>query len=158
MVDDKQKCLPIMYWLPKMHKSPIDEIFIVAPKNCSIKPITIAVSWVLKCYSSLCWIPSLHASFIQITTNFGLYKTTFLLLKSWKRSMTEGKIFLHLTSEPCTPLFPIIFSFKFLLKSLNSSSNVVQGTNWIFWGNTNVIYQTMNRWCFIPHNQLFFHC
>ena len=36
--------LPIMYWMPKMHKNPIGFRFIVASSNCSTKPISKAVS------------------------------------------------------------------------------------------------------------------
>ena len=41
---DKQKDLPIMYWLPKMHKTPIGYCFIVASKQCSTKPLTKTIS------------------------------------------------------------------------------------------------------------------
>ena len=27
---DDDKCLPIMYWIPKMHKNPVDARFIIA--------------------------------------------------------------------------------------------------------------------------------
>ena len=33
------KLLPIMYWLPKMHKPPIGARFIVASNYCSMKPL-----------------------------------------------------------------------------------------------------------------------
>ena len=36
--------LPIMYWMPKMHKNPVGFRFIVASSNCSTKPISKAVS------------------------------------------------------------------------------------------------------------------
>ena len=39
-VDKKQKKLPTMYWMPKMHKSPIGARFIVASKLCSTKPLS----------------------------------------------------------------------------------------------------------------------
>ena len=43
-VNDKQRDLPIMYWLPKMHKNPVGFRFIIASKNCSTKPLTKVVS------------------------------------------------------------------------------------------------------------------
>ena len=36
--------LPIMYWMPKMHKSPSGSRFIIASKHCSTKPLSKAVS------------------------------------------------------------------------------------------------------------------
>ena len=47
-ITDKEKCLPIMYWMPKMHKKPIGARFIVASKHCSTKPLTNVVSRVFK--------------------------------------------------------------------------------------------------------------
>ena len=47
-VVEKQKCLPIMYWIPKMHKAPIGSRFIVASKDCCNKPLTKVVSRVFK--------------------------------------------------------------------------------------------------------------
>ena len=45
---DKEKSLPIMYWLPKMHKNPIGARFIVASNQCSTKPLTKVVSKIFK--------------------------------------------------------------------------------------------------------------
>ena len=47
-VTEKEKSLPIMYWIPKMHKSPVGARYIVASKTCSTKPITNVVSRVFK--------------------------------------------------------------------------------------------------------------
>ena len=43
-VNDKDKSLPVMYWTPKMHKTPIGARFIIASKSCSTKAISTAVS------------------------------------------------------------------------------------------------------------------
>ena len=43
-LSDKEKDLPTMHWIPKMHKNPIKHRFIVASKSCSTKPISKAVS------------------------------------------------------------------------------------------------------------------
>ena len=32
--------LPVMYWIPKMHKNPITFRFIIASPACSIKPLS----------------------------------------------------------------------------------------------------------------------
>ena len=47
-VSDKQKDLPSMHWIPKMHKSPVGARFIVASKTCSTKPLTEVISRVFK--------------------------------------------------------------------------------------------------------------
>ena len=47
-VPDRNHCLPIMYWLPKMHKVPSDARFIVASSVCSTKPLSSTVSRVFK--------------------------------------------------------------------------------------------------------------
>jgi len=43
-IGDKDKELPIMYWLPKLHKVPCGKRFIIASKHCSTKSISKAVS------------------------------------------------------------------------------------------------------------------
>ena len=45
-VSEREKDLPIMYWIPKMHKTPVKHRFIVASKGCTTKPISKAV---IKC-------------------------------------------------------------------------------------------------------------
>ena len=45
---ESQKELPLMYWIPKMHKSPIGSRFIIASKKCSNKPLSEAVSNIFK--------------------------------------------------------------------------------------------------------------
>ena len=47
-LSEKFKTLPIMYWIPKMHKNPIGCRFIVASKTCSSKPLTQVISKVFK--------------------------------------------------------------------------------------------------------------
>ena len=37
--DEKMEKLPSMYWIPKLHKNPIGEIFVIASPECSIKPL-----------------------------------------------------------------------------------------------------------------------
>ena len=47
-VSKEEEELPIMYWMPKIHKSPIGCRFIVASKKCSTKPLTKTVSHIFK--------------------------------------------------------------------------------------------------------------
>ena len=36
----KTKCLPLMYWLPKLHKIPTKVSFIIGVPECSLKPLS----------------------------------------------------------------------------------------------------------------------
>ena len=47
-VDNQQKTLPIMYWIPKMHKKPTGKRFIVASSKCSTKPLAKVISKIFK--------------------------------------------------------------------------------------------------------------
>ena len=47
---DENKKLPIMYWIPKMHKNPIGKRFIVASKKCSLKPLVKTLSDIFKMF------------------------------------------------------------------------------------------------------------
>ena len=44
----QDKTLPIMYWLPNMHKTPTGARFILASKNCSTTPLSDGISKVFK--------------------------------------------------------------------------------------------------------------
>ena len=46
--NENDAVLPVMYWTPKMHKSPSGHRFIIASKNCSTKPLSKAVSSAFK--------------------------------------------------------------------------------------------------------------
>ena len=47
-LSEKEKDLPTMYWIPKMHKNPIKHRFIVASKTCCTKPVSKSVSSAFK--------------------------------------------------------------------------------------------------------------
>ena len=47
-VDDNMKDLPIIYWIPKMHKNPTSQRFIAGSKTCSIKSLSKLFSKSLK--------------------------------------------------------------------------------------------------------------
>ena len=49
-VNDENKCLPSIYWLPKMHKNPIKSRFIIAAPICSIKPLSKSVTSIFKMF------------------------------------------------------------------------------------------------------------
>lgn len=49
-VPEQSKTLPHIYWLPKLHKTPIKFRFIIAAPDCSIKPLTQTVTKLFKLF------------------------------------------------------------------------------------------------------------
>ena len=47
-VEERCETLPIMYWMPKMHKKPSGARFIVASSKCSTKPLSKTISYIFK--------------------------------------------------------------------------------------------------------------
>ena len=43
-------CLTSMYWIPKMHKNPIGERFVITSPKCSLKPLLKDASSILKLF------------------------------------------------------------------------------------------------------------
>ena len=57
--ESRDKSLPTMYWIPKLHKNPVGSQLIIASKYCSTKPLSKAVSNVFKLiHSQIEKIPS----------------------------------------------------------------------------------------------------
>ena len=74
----KDKSLPMMYWIPKLHKNPVGSRYIIASKKCSMKPLSKAVSNTFKLiYSQI--ENSYHKS--KSITNAGYSKMLILSLK-----------------------------------------------------------------------------
>ena len=61
----KDRSVPIMYWLPKLRKIPIEARFIIAFKNCSTKPLPGVISKVFKCFLIMWKTFTIKAQFIQ---------------------------------------------------------------------------------------------
>ena len=49
-VPEESKRLPHIYWLPKLHKNPIKFRFIIAAPNCSVKPLSQAITKIFKLF------------------------------------------------------------------------------------------------------------
>ena len=49
-LDEGMDCLPLMYWIPKIHKNPVGNRFIVASPKCSLKPLLKDVTCILKLF------------------------------------------------------------------------------------------------------------
>ena len=49
-VPEESKRLPHIYWLPKLHKNPVKIRFIIAAPNCSVKPLSQAITKIFKLF------------------------------------------------------------------------------------------------------------
>ena len=49
-VPTESKLLPHIYWLPKLHKNPVKFRFIIAAPNCSVKPLSKAITKIFKLF------------------------------------------------------------------------------------------------------------
>ena len=47
-LNEKESCLPFMYWVPKMHKTPSKQRFIAASACCSTKTLSTYITKCLK--------------------------------------------------------------------------------------------------------------
>ena len=50
-VEEGYETLPIIYWMPKMHKNPSGARFIIASSKCSTKPLSKNISYIFKLIS-----------------------------------------------------------------------------------------------------------
>jgi hypothetical protein len=53
-IDDSQTCLPFLYWIPKMHKTPSKQRFIAASHSCTTKPLSKMITFCLKLIQNTC--------------------------------------------------------------------------------------------------------
>ena len=84
-VTEKQKALPIMYWMPKMHKQPVGARFIVASKTCSTKPVTEVISRIFKMIFA--HVESFHtkSKFYSNFKKFWVVQNSFPIIEKLKR-------------------------------------------------------------------------
>ena len=84
-VEDREKDLPSMYWIPKMHKDPPGARFIIASKQCSTKKISKSVSSVFKLMYSQ--IENFHkkAKFLSNYNKFWVLQNSDPVISSIKR-------------------------------------------------------------------------
>ena len=52
-LNDENKSLPSIYWLPKLHNSSTKARFITAAPKCSLKPLSLSITSVFKCLNKL---------------------------------------------------------------------------------------------------------
>ena len=72
--EEKKEILPSMYWMPKMHKNPTGQRFIIASKFCSTKPLSRTISSVLNLIYSQIENFHLIAKFLSNCKKFWVLK------------------------------------------------------------------------------------
>ena len=83
-ISEKEECLPSMYWIPKMHKTPISHRFIITSKLCSTKQMSQAVSNVFKLLFSETQRYHHNAKILRTIMYFGFFKMRSQFLKKSK--------------------------------------------------------------------------
>ena len=78
-VTELDESLPIMYWLPKIHKTPVGARFIVASYYCSTNPLSDTISKNFKIIFNTSESFHKKVSFIYVARNSGLCKIIFQL-------------------------------------------------------------------------------
>ncbi len=141
-ISEKQTELPAMYWIPKLHKSPVGARFIVASKHCSTKPLTEAISKVFKLIFST--INSFHEKslFYSNYNRFWVVENSFPIIKKMDQinkkhnaknistfdfSTLYTKIPHHLLIEVISQLIDFIF------KSKSTNSRIGFSNSSVYW-------------------------
>ena len=84
-VEDGEKDLPSMYWIPKMHKDPPGARFIIASKQCSTKKISKSVSSAFKLMYNQIENYHIKAKFLSNYNKFWVLQNPDPVLASIKR-------------------------------------------------------------------------
>ena len=106
------KLLPIMYWLPKMHKTPIGATFIVASNYWSMKPLSDTTSKLFKMILNT--VESFHTQsfFHSGCEKFWVVQNSFPIATKLNKSNVKKKL----------NLFPLLTLASYLKPSHTNSS------------------------------------
>ena len=114
---EKEKSLPTMYWIPKMHKTPVKHRFIVASKSCSTKPLSTAISNAFKLIQNQTENFHRNSKFDANYNKFWVIQNTDPVLESLKK--INGKVAAkHISCFDFSTLYTNIPHDK-LIKKLN---------------------------------------
>ena len=80
-VEEGSKKLPIIYWMPKMHKNPSGTRFIVASSKCSTKPLSKTISYIFKLIFEQIQNFHLKSKFYTNTNYFWVVKNSFPVIE-----------------------------------------------------------------------------
>ena len=140
---EKEKILPIMYWLPKMHKNPVGFRFIIASKLCSTKQISKSVSNVFKLIYTQ--IENFHKNekFLKNYNKFWVLQNSNPVINALRdinkkkraKSISTYDFSTLYTKLPHDKLIKILFSIiDFAFKGGNKSFIRVSSKGKAFWG------------------------
>ena len=142
-VDEREKYLPTMYWIPKMHKDPPGARFIIASKQCATKKISKSVSSAFKLIYNQ--IENFHkkAKFLSNYNKFWVLQNANPVLDSIKR-INRKKGAKSLATYDFSTLYtklPHVKLVKELLKLIDfcfegGKKTYIKINNWgrAFWG------------------------
>ncbi len=109
-IDHSEKVLPIMYWIPKMHKTPSGTRYIVASKLCSTKRVSKVISNVFKLIFRQTENFHLNAKFLSHYNKFWVLqnsKPIIARLNEINRKRMQ-KVYLHLILVPSIRTYHIV--------------------------------------------------
>ena len=80
-VEEEYETLPIIYWMPKMHKKPSGARFIVASSKCSTKPLSKTISYIFKLIFEQIQNFHLKSKFYTNINRFWVVKNSFPVIE-----------------------------------------------------------------------------
>ena len=80
-VEPSNHTLPIMYWMPKMHKTPSGARFIIASSKCSTKPLSKNISHIFKLMFEQIQNYHLKSKFYSNINSFWVVKNSFPVIE-----------------------------------------------------------------------------
>ena len=87
----EQHSLPNMYWLPKMHKTPIKARFIVAAPKCTVKPLSKAITKIFKMFFNKIEAYNAKSRFFSGVNTFWVVQSNKQVTKSLRSLNKYGK-------------------------------------------------------------------
>ena len=89
-VNNASNLLPHIYWLPKLHKCPIKFRFIIAAPNCSVKPLSQAVTKIFKLFYRQIETYNAKSQFYSSVKTFWVIQNNENVIKSINKLNTRN--------------------------------------------------------------------
>ena len=90
-IPNENECLPKMYWIPKNHKTPIKERFIVASPVCSIKPLAKSLTSIFRVFFKQIEAYNAKCRFFSGVNTFWVIQNNKPVTESIKRLNARNK-------------------------------------------------------------------
>ena len=152
--EEKNEILPSMYWMPKMHKNPTGQRFIIASKFCSTKPLSRTISSVFNLIYSQMENFHLKAKFLSNYNKFWVLKnvtpvTNILSEANRKRnakSISTYDFSTLYTKIPHTDLVNTLCNLiDFVFEGGKSDSIRISKLGHAYWGNKTTKYTCFSK-------------